>query len=491
MNQWINAMVDLLIQYGALGLFIVSFAESSFFPIPPDLILIPLSIINHRLAMAYAALTTLSSVLGGLFGYYIGAKAGRPLLKRFFREDRIRKVNEYFDKYGGWAVAIAGLTPIPYKVFTIASGVFRIKKSIFVNASIIGRGIRFFTEGLIIYLMGDNAQKIIVKYFDVLTIGITLLAIIFYFIYTYTKNKLKKEKHKASGIISIKNSIKKHMNYFYNSALKGLGKRVFLTISAFIVLTAFFFVIIETFEANKFILYLYIMAIVLMAAYFINFFSLSNKEYYFESYRAFIRRIIVLECILLALFGSLVYGFLNNDVYYMDNIIGQWMLRFYNNFNTSLMIVISFFASAKFLIFAMGIIFFYLMFRVKKNKPALIFMMNLVGASLIKMGIKNFFKRPRPEIIFFIEKEYSFPSGHSFIGFAFYGLLSYYIYKYYNGSFKRVITSFLILFPLVIGISRIYLAVHYASDVFAGFFLGGFWLLVCISIDKYYDMKAI
>ena len=342
MNQWINAMVDLLIQYGALGLFIVSFAESSFFPIPPDLILIPLSIINHRLAMAYAALTTLSSVLGGLFGYYIGAKAGRPLLKRFFREDRIRKVNEYFDKYGGWAVAIAGLTPIPYKVFTIASGVFRIKKSIFVNASIIGRGIRFFTEGLIIYLMGDNAQKIIVKYFDVLTIGITLLAIIFYFIYTYTKNKLKKEKHKASGIISIKNSIKKHMNYFYNSALKGLGKRVFLTISAFIVLTAFFFVIIETFEANKFILYLYIMAIVLMAAYFINFFSLSNKEYYFESYRAFIRRIIVLERILLALFGSLVYGFLNNDVYYMDNIIGQWMLRFYNNFNTSLMIVISF-----------------------------------------------------------------------------------------------------------------------------------------------------
>lgn len=483
MSPWINKMIDLLIQYGALGLFVVSFAESSFFPIPPDLILIPLSIINHRLALFYAALTTVSSVLGGLFGYYIGVKAGRPILKKLFSEEKIIKVKGYFDKYGGWAVAIAGLTPIPYKIFTIFSGVFKIRKSVFVNASIMGRGIRFFAEGIIIYMMGDKAQEIISKYFDVLTIGITVFAVFLYFIHTYSKRKLGKEKNKTSGVIA--DTITKYMRHLYKSLLNDFWRIVFIMLSVCIVFLTFILIFIGGFEIDILFLYFYPTAIILMAALFIYYFGFSKKEDSAEHFRDFIWKAFILECILLILFAGLVYGLMANDINYMDNIIGQWMLKFRSDFNTIIMKALSFFASSMFLPLALIASFFYLMFKIKIKIPGLILIANMTGASLIKIGVKSIFKRPRPEFALFIEKEYSFPSGHALIGFAFYGLLAYYIYKYYNGSWKKVMTTFLILFPLMIGMSRIYLGVHYASDVFAGFILGAFWLILCICAEKY------
>lgn len=274
MSQWIDRMVDLLIRYGALGLFIVSFSESSFFPIPPDLILIPLSIINHRLAMFYAALTTLSSILGGMFGYYIGAKAGRPIIERFFSKEKIQKVKGYFDKYGGWAVSIAGLTPIPYKLFTIASGVFRIRKSVFINASIIGRGIRFFTEALIIYIMGDRAQEIIREYFDVLTIGIVLIAVILYFAYVYLKKKSIKDSNKKTKIINKKN-IKKRAQLLYIKIYNSFGKSAFIGISLFIIFITFALIFMESLGREVFIFYFYILSIILIIVYLI----------YWSSYR--------------------------------------------------------------------------------------------------------------------------------------------------------------------------------------------------------------
>lgn len=489
MSLWINKMVDLLIQYGALGLFVVSFAESSFFPIPPDLILIPLSIINHRLALIYAALTTLSSVLGGLFGYYIGAKAGRPILKKLFSEERISKVKGYFDKYGGWAVAIAGLTPIPYKIFTISSGVFRIRKSVFVNASIIGRGIRFFAEGIIIYMMGDKAQEIISEYFDVLTIGITVFAVFLYFIYAYSKRKFGKDKNKTSGTIA--DTITRYKQHLYKSLLKDFWRIVFIVLSVFVVILTFAIIFIETFEIDVFFLYFYPAVIILMTILFIYYFSFCKKEDSVEYFRDFIRKAFILECLLLILFAGLVYGLMVNGINYMDNIIGQFMLKFHSDFNTAIMKVLSFFASSMFLPIGLIFLFLYLMFKLKRIIPGLILIANMAGANFIKIGVKSIFKRPRPELALFVEKEYSFPSGHSLVGFAFYGLLAYYIYKYYNGSCKRVMTTFLILFPLMIGMSRIYLGVHYASDVFAGLILGAFWLILCICADKYYNMKSI
>ncbi len=185
MGLWIDQIINLLMKYGIIGLVIISFTESSFFPVPPDLLLMPLSILNPKYAFLYAFIATIASVIGGLFGYLIGEKAGRPLMKRFFKEENIKKVEGCFNKYGGWAVLIAGLTPVPYKLFTIASGVFRIRKVVFIIASIFGRGIRFFIEASIIYFVGSNAKTIIAQYFDMITIGLSLSLIMAYLIYNY------------------------------------------------------------------------------------------------------------------------------------------------------------------------------------------------------------------------------------------------------------------------------------------------------------------
>lgn len=150
--------------YGALALFMLAFVESSFFPIPPDLLLIPLAILQPPLALLYAAICTVGSVLGGMFGYFIGLKGGKPVLERFVARERIVAIHNYFDRYNAWAIGIAGFTPIPYKVFTIAAGVFYINFRLFVLASLVGRGGRFFLIGALILIFGPQIQFLITKH---------------------------------------------------------------------------------------------------------------------------------------------------------------------------------------------------------------------------------------------------------------------------------------------------------------------------------------
>ena len=152
---------EFFIQNGAWGLFILSFAEASFFPIPPDFVLLPLALISPGKALYYAAITSIASTLGGIFGYLIGKRAGRPILSRFIKEENFHKIEDMFARYGGWAVAVAGFTPIPYKVFTIASGVFRMNFSIFFIATVLSRSARFFLEGVFILVLGDKALSYI------------------------------------------------------------------------------------------------------------------------------------------------------------------------------------------------------------------------------------------------------------------------------------------------------------------------------------------
>jgi membrane protein YqaA with SNARE-associated domain/membrane-associated phospholipid phosphatase len=154
---------DFFMQNGAFGLFILAFAEASFFPIPPDVVLIPLSLISPKNAIYYSCITAASSTLGGIFGYIIGVRAGRPLLLRFAGGKRFKQIEKMFGRYGGWAVAIAGFTPIPYKIFTIASGVFRMKITTFTIAALLSRSIRFLIEGTVIMVMGENALVYINK----------------------------------------------------------------------------------------------------------------------------------------------------------------------------------------------------------------------------------------------------------------------------------------------------------------------------------------
>ena len=147
--------------------------------------------------------------------------------------------------------------------------------------------------------------------------------------------------------------------------------------------------------------------------------------------------------------------------------------------------MLSFFGSSAFLPFAVIYCFYLLVFRQKRPRTGFILLTNILGANFLKIFLKNIFKRPRPEYAMIAAKEYSFPSGHSLIGFTFYTMLAYMLFKYYNGPWKRTITGFLIVFPITIAFSRLYLGVHYASDVFAGLLLGTSWLIVCIILDKW------
>jgi undecaprenyl-diphosphatase len=171
--------VENLLAYGPLGLFLVAFLESTVFPIPPDVLLLPLSMMSPRLSWWYAFLTSSASVLGGLAGYAVGRKAGRPVLRRFFKEESIRDVETLFVKYGAWAVGIAAFTPVPYKVFTFGAGIFRVPLLTFTVASTVGRSARFFFEGALVYFMGERAQAYLGTNFEIATTVLTvaLLAI--------------------------------------------------------------------------------------------------------------------------------------------------------------------------------------------------------------------------------------------------------------------------------------------------------------------------
>ncbi|MFH1420406.1 MAG: YqaA family protein, partial [Candidatus Aenigmatarchaeota archaeon] len=176
--------------WGPLGLFAVAFMESSFFPIPPDLLLIPMALAMPELALFYALIATIGSVLGSVFGYYIGVKGGRPILRKFASERSIDKVDNYFKKYGNAAIAIAAFSPIPYKIFTIAAGVFRHRLHSLILVSIPFRGARFFMSAAIIMLWGKDIIAFFDSGFDVFTLAIAAVAVVIYVVY----RKLKKRK---------------------------------------------------------------------------------------------------------------------------------------------------------------------------------------------------------------------------------------------------------------------------------------------------------
>lgn len=171
---------DIFLPLGETGLFIIAFVESSVFPIPPDVVLIPLVLFKPQLGLYYASVSTVGSVLGGIAGYYIGLKGGRPLARRLFSESKLKRVEDYFEKYGAWSVLIAAFTPIPYKVFTIASGIVRLDLKRFILASAIGRGARFFGEAAVIMVWGEQILDFMLRYFEIITfiIGAVIVGVV-------------------------------------------------------------------------------------------------------------------------------------------------------------------------------------------------------------------------------------------------------------------------------------------------------------------------
>ncbi len=162
--------------YGTWALFLVAFFESSVFPVPPDLLLMALSLSIPARSFYYALICSSGSVLGGIGGYLIGLflfeTLGVAILNLYGITDKYAYVQELYRTYDVWVVGLAGFTPIPYKVFTIAAGVFQIDFTAFVAASIVSRSARFFLLALLMYLYGGPIRRFLERYFNLITIAI-------------------------------------------------------------------------------------------------------------------------------------------------------------------------------------------------------------------------------------------------------------------------------------------------------------------------------
>ncbi len=178
-KDWLFGLIDQFAASPHPGwwLFALAVAESSFFPIPPDVLLVTLGVARPEMAIWYAVVTSVGSVLGGGLGYAIGLYGGRPLLYRFFKETKINAVERLYDRFNAWATGIAGLTPIPYKVFTIAGGALKINFKIFMLASLVSRSLRFMTEGVLLYFFGEPIKDFLYTQFNWLSIAFVVLLV--------------------------------------------------------------------------------------------------------------------------------------------------------------------------------------------------------------------------------------------------------------------------------------------------------------------------
>jgi membrane protein YqaA with SNARE-associated domain len=177
-------------KYGAIALFLLAFAESSFFPIPPDALLIALVLGARTKAFKFAANCTVGSILGALLGYAIGHFLWWTPSNEFtgiagffftnipsFTPEAFYKIQGMYEQYDFWIIFTAGFTPIPYKIITISSGAFNINIVMFIIASVVSRGARFFLVAFLIWKFGPQIKSFIDKYFNWLAIAFTVLLI--------------------------------------------------------------------------------------------------------------------------------------------------------------------------------------------------------------------------------------------------------------------------------------------------------------------------
>jgi membrane protein YqaA with SNARE-associated domain len=168
-------------KYAIPALAFLSFIESSFFPIPPDVLLMAICFSAPRKWFIAAFWCTIASVAGAVFGWYLGwglwEVVGQPIVKFYHGEEVMLQVKELYDTYGFWGVLVAAITPIPFKVFTIASGVFQFNLPLMIFASIIGRGFRFFLVAGLIRLFGNRVRTFIETRLELMLILGTILGI--------------------------------------------------------------------------------------------------------------------------------------------------------------------------------------------------------------------------------------------------------------------------------------------------------------------------
>ena len=177
--DWVLSWADS--KYGGLALFVLAFAESSFFPIPPDVLLIALCLGAKTRWFRYALICSVGSVLGGLAGYAIGFYAldtwGMPIIDFYGKGDKYQELQALFEDHGFFYVFLAGFTPIPYKVMTITAGAVKLSLGPFLGASLVSRAARFFLVAGLLRIFGAPVKTFIDKWFNLLTIVFSVLLI--------------------------------------------------------------------------------------------------------------------------------------------------------------------------------------------------------------------------------------------------------------------------------------------------------------------------
>lgn len=179
MYRWVLSWAET--PWGPLALFVLSFCESSFFPIPPDPLLIALCLGRRRASLLFALNCTVASVLGGLFGYWIGYAAfdtlALPILEFYGKVDAFESLAAEFRTHGALAVIVPAVTPIPYKLVTLSSGAAGLDLGVFTAASLFGRGLRFFAVAALLWWIGEPVARFIERWFEVLAIAFAVLLV--------------------------------------------------------------------------------------------------------------------------------------------------------------------------------------------------------------------------------------------------------------------------------------------------------------------------
>ena len=177
--DWVLKWADT--PYGTWALFIIAFCESSFFPVPPDILLIALAVAVPARAFRYALICSAGSLLGGFAGYFIGwqfmASIGNWIISLYGFGEKMHHVETLYQTYDAWIVFIAGFTPIPYKVITISAGMFKINFPVFALASAVSRSARFFLVSGLIFAFGASIQAFIDRYFNLIATAFTILLV--------------------------------------------------------------------------------------------------------------------------------------------------------------------------------------------------------------------------------------------------------------------------------------------------------------------------
>ena len=190
-----------------VALFLNAWAEAVLFPVPPDLLLIAMCLgsaaAGHpALGFVWALVCTAGSVCGGMTGYLIGLKGGRPIAIKMYKEDKVRAADKFYEKYDVWAVAIAGFTPVPYCVFTVLSGALKMRFLSFVVVSIFSRAARFFLVATMIFFFGGRVADFLKdeKRFGLLTIVFIILLIGSYvLLHRFSKRHARKVKEQEQA----------------------------------------------------------------------------------------------------------------------------------------------------------------------------------------------------------------------------------------------------------------------------------------------------